>query len=156
MTIDSFWGEYRFLSNFYPSEISIEVKGENFTFDTVEHAYQGFKAQNLKDLWLFSSENGLTPGEAKKLGRTITMRPNWDDIRDKVMRIFLEIKFHPHIHPELHNKLLQTHPHELIEGNTWGDKYWGVCDGVGKNKLGTALMDIRDNYVFANKFIEES
>ena len=33
---------------------------------------------------------------------------------------------------------------ELVEGNTWGDKVWGVCDGVGENNLGKTLMRIRD------------
>jgi predicted NAD-dependent protein-ADP-ribosyltransferase YbiA (DUF1768 family) len=31
----------------------------------------------------------------------------------------------------------------LIEGNTWNDRYWGVCRGTGKNRLGQILMRIR-------------
>ena len=41
-------------------------------------------------------------------------------------------------------KLLDTYPAELIEGNTWGDTYWGVCNGAGKNMLGKLLMKLRD------------
>lgn len=152
MTIDSFFGKYRFLSNFYPSVLTISVNRKLFTFDTVEHAYQGFKSTSLTELALFSIENGLTPGEAKKLGRSVKMREDWDTKRDLIMRTLLDLKFNPDIHPELHHLLMQTGSHELIEGNTWGDKYWGVCEGVGKNKLGKMLMDIRDLYAFDAKF----
>lgn len=31
----------------------------------------------------------------------------------------------------------------LIEKNTWGDTYFGVCNGVGENNLGKDLMSIR-------------
>ncbi|NWN81082.1 NADAR family protein, partial [Bacillus sp. (in: firmicutes)] len=44
----------------------------------------------------------------------------------------------------LKNKLLQTGESILIEGNTWGDKIWGVCNGVGENKLGKILMKVRN------------
>lgn len=43
----------------------------------------------------------------------------------------------------LRRLLLATGEAELIEGNTWGDTYWGVCHGVGQNHLGCLLMKIR-------------
>jgi predicted NAD-dependent protein-ADP-ribosyltransferase YbiA (DUF1768 family) len=46
-------------------------------------------------------------------------------------------------HPELRQKLLDTGSCTLVEGNTWGDTFWGVCDGVGENHLGKLLMTIR-------------
>ena len=46
--------------------------------------------------------------------------------------------------PDLARKLVETGDAELVEGNTWGDKVWGVCDGVGENNLGKTLMRIRD------------
>ena len=42
--------------------------------------------------------------------------------------------------PELKQKLLETGNQELIEGNTWNDTFWGVCNGQGQNWLGKILM----------------
>jgi predicted NAD-dependent protein-ADP-ribosyltransferase YbiA (DUF1768 family) len=39
--------------------------------------------------------------------------------------------------------LLATGDAYLEETNHWGDVYWGVCNGVGQNRLGHALMEIR-------------
>lgn len=39
--------------------------------------------------------------------------------------------------------LMRTGESILIEGNTWGDTYFGVCNGVGENNLGKDLMSIR-------------
>ena len=39
---------------------------------------------------------------------------------------------------------MATEDAELIEGNWWKDTYWGICDGVGENRLGQMLMWIRD------------
>ena len=47
-------------------------------------------------------------------------------------------------HPQLQQMLLATGEEELVEGNYWGDVYWGVCNGVGENHLGKLLMKIRD------------
>ena len=44
----------------------------------------------------------------------------------------------------LKKRLLETGDEELIEGNTWNDTYWGVCKGVGLNKLGEILMRVRE------------
>ena len=46
-------------------------------------------------------------------------------------------------HADLAEQLLATGDAELIEGNTWGDRTWGVCDGIGENRLGKTLMFIR-------------
>ena len=43
--------------------------------------------------------------------------------------------------------LKNTYPRKIIEGNTWGDIYWGVCDGIGENNLGKLLMEIRQNLI---------
>lgn len=40
--------------------------------------------------------------------------------------------------------LVETYPSDLVEGNTWGDTFWGVCRGVGENHLGWILMLVRD------------
>ena len=45
---------------------------------------------------------------------------------------------------ELKKKLIDTGDATLIEGNTWNDTFWGVCNGVGENNLGKILMKIRE------------
>jgi len=133
--IDSFTGEYRFLSNFHPSVISIDGK----PYPTVEHMYQAAKTgePHQKD-WIRGSE---TPGEAKGRGRRVNIRPDWEQVKVAAMLILLRKKFNI---PELKEKLINTGDAELIEGNTWGDTFWGVCNGVGENNLGKLLMRVRE------------
>ncbi len=135
--IDKFQGEYRFLSNFYPSPIM--MFGEEYP--TVEHAFQAVKTcvtSQREEI-----RNALTPGDAKRLGRTVSMRPNWEDTKLEAMKMLAYSKFVTH--PLLAEKLRATGTAELIEGNTWGDKFWGVCDGEGENHLGRILMAIREH-----------
>jgi hypothetical protein len=72
----------------------------------------------------------------------VILRADWEDIRLEVMLNLLRQKFAPG--SELRTKLETTTPHELVEGNTWGDTFWGVCNGVGQNNLGRLLMQVRD------------
>ena len=44
---------------------------------------------------------------------------------------------------ELADKLIATGDRLLEETNWWGDKIWGTYQGVGENKLGILLMDVR-------------
>lgn len=137
--IDDFVGKYRFLSNFYPDNDS-----------TVEHYYQAAKTNNAS--WAASIMMASTPGEAKKLGRNCPLRHNWEEIKDGVMFGLLLNKFFDDEY--LANALLDTGNEELMEGNTWGDTYWGVCRGVGQNKLGKMLMEIRDLlYAYEHKIL---
>lgn len=143
--IDRFDGDYAFLSNFYPSEITFMFTGDAFNAklkaDTVEHAFQAQKANNV-----FSALeilNASTPGEAKKLGRKVTLRSDWDAIKLEVMESLLRTKFKSVI---LFRMLKATGDQPLIEGNYWNDTYWGVCRGVGQNNLGKLLMKIRDEF----------
>lgn len=132
--INSFSGENRFLSNFYPSKIKV---GEYIAI-TVEHAYQACKTDDWEEaLWVLSTND---PGVAKKRGQKVTLRKNWDGVKDETMFKLLEAKFKI---PELAEKLIATGNQKLVEGNTWGDTYWGVCNGIGQNKLGEMLMEIR-------------
>lgn len=135
--IASFEKEYRFLSNFWPCEI----RYGGFTFPSTEHAYQAAKTLDMEDRRRISLAK--TPGEAKKMGRAVTMRPDWDDVKEQVMRQLLLIKFGD---PILMTRLKDTGTRELIEGNHWGDFYWGVCGGRGLNKLGKLLMLLRSSY----------
>lgn len=138
MTIDSFRGDYFFLSNFAPSPVI--YKGREF--DTVEHAYQAAKCTTEEELDIFVDLQ--TPAEAKKFGRTVKLRPDWEDVKIDIMKDLLRQKFHI---TKYRDQLLATGSSTLIEGNHHGDKFWGVCNGVGENVLGQLLMEIRSELV---------
>lgn len=134
--IDKFFGEYRFLSNFYDSPFYYD----GHLWKTVEHAYQAFKS---KDSQVRADICKLkTAAEAKRAGKSLTIREDWEDAKLGYMKIFVRLKFM--CNPDLKDMLLKTNFRQLIEGNTWGDTYWGVCKGVGENRLGRILMNVRD------------
>lgn len=133
--IDSFSGEYDFLSNFHPSPIL----HYGLIYPTVENAFQAAKCSDSNARSKFVN---LTPGEAKRLGRKIQLREDWDWARINIMAVLVKIKFISS--EDLLIKLVGTDGYELIEGNTWGDTFWGVCNGVGENNLGKILMETRD------------
>lgn len=141
--INSFSGYYDFLSNFYKAGIVYEGR----TYPTTEHFYQAYKAMNKNDHDEIRMVPG--PGSAKKLGQKVTLRKDWEDIKDSVMKMALLLKFTQH--PELAKKLVDTGKVPLIEGNNWGDTYWGVVNdgsplGLGFNMLGKLLMSVRDYF----------
>src|SRR4051794_10492805 len=68
--IDSFQGEYRFLSNFWPAEVVYE----GVTYPSVEHAYQAAKTLSIEERKRIASLP--TPGEAKKEGQKLIKRPD--------------------------------------------------------------------------------
>lgn len=84
----------------------------------------------------------LNPSQAKKLGRSVSLRPDWEDIKIDIMYNICKAKFTQN--ETLKTKLLKTGDATLIEGNTWGDKIWGQVNGVGENNLGKILMRIRE------------
>lgn len=130
--IEGFGGEYRFLSNF--SE-------EGGVRPTVEHWFQACKTAN-SDL----AERILkapTPGKAKRLGREVDLVPDWEQIKVDIMRELLYEKFEE---PAIRAKLVATHPRELVEVNSWGDDFWGVCTDKGQNVLGQLLEEVRQWY----------
>ena len=128
--ITEFKGEYRWLSNFWPATVTYE----GLTYPTVEHAYVAAKTVDLEHR--DTIKRILTPGGVKRFGRTLTLRDGWDEMKIDVMKDLVRQKFQ---YPDLRAKLIATHPMEIIEGNTWGDTFWGVCKGVGKNHLGQIL-----------------
>lgn len=131
--ISSFSDQYSFLSNFHPSDV--EVGGR--IFKNSEAAYQSYKDLSRQDEFLL-----LTPWEAKKLGRKVKIRSEWDSIKDNIMHMVVKAKFTQSA--TLTELILQTSDQDLIEGNYWKDTYWGVCEGVGQNKLGHILMRVRE------------
>jgi hypothetical protein len=109
-------------------------------YKTVEHAYQAAKTDigGQKEKVRLSA----TPGQAKRIGLTVLLRDGWDDEKIEVMKTLLKIKFSI---PELRQKLMDTKDIDLVEGNTWGDFFWGVDSksGQGENVLGMLLMLVR-------------
>ncbi len=134
MTITSFFGPHRWLSNFWIAPFP--YRGRQFS--SVEEAYQweACATDVGKHAVLYSS----SPGSAKTIARKFARRADWPEVKLEIMRRLLAMKF---ALPELREKLLATGEEELIEGNTWGDVYWGVCQGVGENHLGRLLMELR-------------
>lgn len=136
--IDSFSGEYRFLSNFYPSEIRYKW----LTYPTVEHAYQAAKVCDYNHRFVMARMRSIDAGLAKRIGRISPLRFNWEQLKVPIMFRLLQLKFVKD--SELATRLCATWPHELVEGNTWGDTFWGVCNGTGRNMLGQ-LLEARRN-----------
>lgn len=122
----------------------MNLKGN--TYQTVEHAYQA--AKTTEDRWRAVILACETPGEAKKAGRALQLREDWDDVKDSIMETLLRKKFYD---PLLRAALIQTGSVELVELNYWHDNYWGECSCNGckakihNNRLGILLMRTRAN-----------
>lgn len=134
--INSFRGNYDFLSNFY--EAPIEYGG--IRYGSVEAAFQAQKCQTEEEKLVFQT---MRPSEAKKAGRRVPLRPDWEQVKLGVMLDLVRAKFTQN--PELACKLIETGELRLTEGNTWKDTYWGVDlrSGQGENHLGQILMEVR-------------
>lgn len=138
MTISSFQGDHSFLSNFWPCVVALD----SVEYPSVEHAYVA--AKTLDPQVRLKARTCRTPGDVKRLGRKISLRTDWNEIKLSVMSELLDQKFGRH--PDLRKRLLATGDRQLIEGNTWGDTFWGVCNGVGENHLGKLLMKTREKF----------
>ena len=150
MAITDFHGNYFFLSNFF--EAPFFYRG--YKWNTVEHAFQAMKSIKKEDIEMVHA--AVTPGEAKRLGRKVHLVPDWDIVRNEVMRDCLRMKFLQN--DTLFKQLLDTGNEVLVEGNTWHDNYWGncTCDKChakeGVNMLGQLLMELRKN-IRENNFV---
>ena len=136
----SFSGDFRFLSNFYES-VFTDVRSNKWF--SVEQYFQAHKCSCREDYERFVPY--VTPREAKRLGRNIKCRSDWDALRLRVMKRGVSYKFWQNV--RLRNLLLDTGDVLLVEGNTWGDCFWGVCRGKGENHLGRILMALRSDYL---------
>ena len=138
--INQFDKEWAFLSNFYPQEIEFE----GIISPTNEHFFQAMKTLDINQRRAIA--NASTPGLAKKMGRSVSLRPDWEDIKDDVMLEGLYRKF---ANDELAEWLLDTGDEELVEGNFWHDNHFGTCyctrcqNIKGQNVLGKLLMKVR-------------
>lgn len=140
--IVSFSGKHAFLSNFYPHEFAYN----GVIYPTSEHAYQAAKTLSAPERARIAQLE--TPGKAKRYGRTIALRPNWDNIKVPIMYHILMRKFS---FVPLGEMLIDTDNEELIEGNSWGDRFWGAewenNQWVGENNLGKLLMLLREEKI---------
>lgn len=134
--VTEFRNYFGFLSNMFPTPITLG----GVTYTCSEAAFQAAKLQDKNKRHIFA---GLTGKEAKALGRRITLRPDWETIKIDVMRWVVKEKFEQN--PKLKLRLFRLIDNDLIEGNTWGDTFWGVCNGKGENWLGKILMEYRDS-----------
>ena len=129
-----FHGQYEFLSNF----VWCSVVLDGVVYPSTEHAYQAAKTLDHKERQMICLAK--TAGQSKKLGKSVTLRDDWESVKEDVMLDLLIQKFSK---PTFSSQLLETGDAYLEETNWWKDRYWGVCDGVGKNRLGHMLMRIR-------------
>lgn len=136
--INLFRDEYFFLSNFYP----VEIKLDGIVYPNAETVFQAQKTLDVEERRKFSMLKN--PVQAKRLGREVKLRDDWEEVKLDIMTEIVSQKFLQH--PHLIEMLLQTGDEELVEGNKWGDRFWGVCKGKGENHLGKILMKIRDAY----------
>lgn len=140
--ISEFKGEYFFLSNYADSEIYLD----QIYFKNAEAAYQSRKCPTHIAMYDFA---GLLPNEAKYLGKSILLRPDWDEIKLEEMKKIVAMKFEQN--PKLKKRLIATGDKRLINNNTWHDNVWGNCtcehckNQEGQNLLGEILMSVRKN-----------
>lgn len=140
--INRFDGENEEFSNFYPC--IIYFKG--LKFESIEHAYVAAKSNDYFFWKIISQLPSEKAGLAKKRGRSIKLRDDWDEIKLKTMEELLRKKFSV---KKFKEKLMFTGDEYLEEGNYWHDNYWGSCyckkckNIEGQNMLGKLLMKIR-------------
>lgn len=142
--IKGFFGEYRFLSNFWPAKVFLD--GEEYP--SVENAYQAAKyKKETRDYFKACSASDAKNKSSDSLQFSYTGE-EWDNIRLQIMTSLITQKFDKALNPELYKKLQETGNKYLEETNYWEDTYWGVHkteakeEGVGENNLGKLLMKI--------------
>lgn len=132
--VKGFFGEYRWLSNYHVCPVVYE----SLEYKSSEAAYQAAKTT---DEYLRKVISEMEPDKSRKAGRSFKARKDWDRMKKKVMYEVLKDKFTRNV--DLREKLLNTGSKYLEETNYWGDTYWGVHEGKGKNQLGEVIMQIR-------------
>lgn len=135
MRINSFYGENRWLSNFWPCPVVYE----GLTYNSTESAYKAAKVADVSKR--VDIQRALSSTAAKHISDNLLPRSDWDNIRVDVMLDVNRQKFLNN--KDLYEKLIATGDAHLEEGNTHNDTFWGTCNGVGENQLGKILMKIR-------------
>ena len=135
--ITAFRGDYDFLSNFYEAPVSYG----GLCYSNNEAAFQAQKCLTEEEKKAFT---GLTATKAKRRGRQVALRPDWESVKYDLMEEIVRAKFQQN--PVLAARLAGTRGRQLIEGNAWHDTCWGVdaATGEGENHLGKILMKVRE------------
>lgn len=140
--INGFKDEWRWLSNMWPTSLSILVGDDTFGFRCSESAYQALKFASRPELFKkFLKLDGVS---AKKLAREYTADADFHENKVRLMKRVCDAKFAQNA--ALQKLLVLTEGAHIEEANTWGDTFWGVCEGEGQNNLGKVLMDVRKFY----------
>lgn len=129
--VGKFQGKLDFLSNMYKCRIEFD----GLTYPSTENFYQAMKCKYPHEREKFTTIN---PYESKKLGRVVEVRSDWEEIKIIIMKQAIDLKFED---KHLQDLLIHVHDNDLVEENNWGDTFWGICNGVGKNYLGQILKD---------------
>lgn len=150
--ITSFRGEYNFLSNFHP----VKIWHNKISFNSVEHAYIYEKFKNNAEVkrWVL---NGYSAGKLKTKTRGIKPVDGWDNKKLNVMFNLCFTKFATNT--IIRHRLINTGDKKIIEGNTWGDKFWGAVEEngefIGENHLGRILMIIRNILTYDTELVNK-
>lgn len=136
--ITEFRGQWTRLSNYSLCSVCFD----KHIYSSVEHAYQAAKTLDEKEREYI--RHLPTPDQAKKAGKLVDIRLDWEAIKVDIMKELLKEKFSQEPEKSI---LLSTGNEELVEGNWWGDRFWGQCPiGNGMNWLGKLLMEIRNEH----------
>ncbi|SMO77702.1 NADAR family protein [Melghirimyces algeriensis] len=130
--------QYGFFSNFAP----YPIKRKGKVWPTSEHYFQAQKFAGTE--WEEKIRRESSPMNAARIGRSrkLPLREDWEAVKDEVMKEAVYATFTQH--PDLKNALLKTERAVLVE-HTDKDHYWGDGkDGMGKNRLGEILMEVRE------------
>lgn len=155
-TIESFRGVHRWLSNFWP----VKIYFDGLIYPTVEHAYQAAKTWDMNTRKKI--RNLSTPGESKKYwteNENDSPSPDWETKKLNIMRVLIEEKFSFHNEIMLLRVLVDTYDTPIIEGNTWGDTFWGMTKEneiwSGENHLGNIIMNHRSRLLLIRSSLED-
>ena len=147
--IEKFSKNYKFLSNFY----LVTITKDNQNWPSSEHLFQSSKTLKIEEQEKIRLEPD--PGKTKKLGKNVSIREDWEEVKVRIMYDCLRMKFGQN--PEISEELIKTYPMQLIEGNYWHDNFWGKCNcercksKEWKNILGLLLEKVRLEYIINNR-----
>ena len=128
-----------YMSNYWKAKFFLD----NNWWATTEHYYQAIKTFDVNEQE--QVRNAAKANDARLLGQKVTLRPDFNEVKDQLMKTCLIAKFNQH--PDLKKQLLDTGDAELIEDSPT-DFYWGCGkDGTGKNMLGKLLMELRKEFL---------
>lgn len=133
--------KYGFMSNFAEGFEFVDQDG--LIWSTSEHHYQAQKATNEEDR--SRVQMARTAFDSKQIGGSITLRPDWDEVKIDCMRQTLALKFAEG--SKAADRLMDTQAAYLVEDTPWGDQFWGKTYGVGESHLGKLLMERRESLI---------